>query len=120
MATQRFFIFTPKLGEDEPILTIFLKMGWNHQPDIVSHLLILLRFFIGPSMTVQQRKDLIADASSGPVGGCGEAWSPRKTRSSSDSHQGEVYNHIPVAFFSCIRWLGGGFNKIGETIQFDQ
>ena len=31
-------------------------------------------------MTVQQRKDLIADVSSGPVGGCGEAWSPRKTR----------------------------------------
>ena len=32
-----FFIFTPKLGEDEPILTIFyiFQMGWfNHQLDI--------------------------------------------------------------------------------------
>ena len=26
------FIFTPKLGEDEPILTHIFQMGWNHQP----------------------------------------------------------------------------------------
>ena len=30
-----FFMFIPKIGEDEPILTsIFFQMGWfNHQPD---------------------------------------------------------------------------------------
>ena len=29
---QRFFIFTPKIGEDEPILTHIFQMGWfNHQ-----------------------------------------------------------------------------------------
>jgi len=27
-------MFTPKLGEDEPILTHIFRMGWfNHQPD---------------------------------------------------------------------------------------
>ena len=26
-----FFIFTPKIGEDEPILTNIFQMGWNHQ-----------------------------------------------------------------------------------------
>ena len=33
MVVSIFFIFTPKLGEDEPILTnIFFKRGWfNHQ-----------------------------------------------------------------------------------------
>ncbi len=30
---QTFFIFTPKLGEDEPILTNIFQRGWNHQPD---------------------------------------------------------------------------------------
>ena len=30
---QPFFIFTPKIGEDEPILTNVFQMGWNHQPD---------------------------------------------------------------------------------------
>ena len=25
---------TPKIGEDEPILTIFVQMGRNHQPGI--------------------------------------------------------------------------------------
>ena len=28
---QIFFIFTPKIGEDEPILTNIFQMGWNHQ-----------------------------------------------------------------------------------------
>ena len=35
VATQRFFIFTPKIGEMIPILTFayFFLMGWfNHQP----------------------------------------------------------------------------------------
>ena len=28
-----FFIFTPKIGEDEPILTYIFQRGWfNHQP----------------------------------------------------------------------------------------
>ncbi len=32
VATQIFFgIFTPKLGEDEPILTHISQRGWNHQ-----------------------------------------------------------------------------------------
>ena len=37
VATQRFIIFTPKIGEDEPNLTsIFFKgVGTNHQPDSV-------------------------------------------------------------------------------------
>ena len=26
-----FFIFTPKIVEDEPILTNIFQMGWNHQ-----------------------------------------------------------------------------------------
>ena len=26
-----FLIFTPKIGEDEPILTNTFQMGWNHQ-----------------------------------------------------------------------------------------
>ena len=26
-----FFMFTPKIGEDEPILTNIFQMGWNHQ-----------------------------------------------------------------------------------------
>ena len=26
-----FFIFTPKIGEDEPILTNIFQMGWNRQ-----------------------------------------------------------------------------------------
>ena len=30
---QIFCIFTPKLGEDEPILTNIFQRGWNHQPD---------------------------------------------------------------------------------------
>ena len=31
---QILFIFTPILGEDEPILTNIFQMGWfNHQPD---------------------------------------------------------------------------------------
>ena len=30
---QTFFIFNPKIGEDEPILTNIFQMGWfNHQP----------------------------------------------------------------------------------------
>ena len=40
VATQLFlFMFTPKIGEDEPILTIiFFQMGWfNHQPDSKSN-----------------------------------------------------------------------------------
>ena len=37
--TQIFFIFTPNLGEDEPILTHIFQLGWfNHQ---------LLFFFFG-------------------------------------------------------------------------
>ena len=32
VATQTFFgIFTPKFGEDEPILTNIFQRGWNHQ-----------------------------------------------------------------------------------------
>ena len=32
VATQIFFMFTPKIGEDEPILTHIFQMGWfNHQ-----------------------------------------------------------------------------------------
>ena len=31
VATQTFFIFNPKIGEDEPILTHIFQMGWNHQ-----------------------------------------------------------------------------------------
>ena len=31
VATQMFFIFNPKIGEDEPILTHIFQMGWNHQ-----------------------------------------------------------------------------------------
>ena len=43
VATQRFFIFTPKIGEDEPILTNIFEMGWDHQLawEIPS-------FFLGP------------------------------------------------------------------------
>ena len=26
-----FFMFIPKIGEDEPILTNIFQMGWNHQ-----------------------------------------------------------------------------------------
>ena len=35
VATQIFFIFTPEIGEDEPILTwILFQVGWfNHQLD---------------------------------------------------------------------------------------
>ena len=35
VATYIFFgIFSPKIGEDEPILTNIFQMGWfNHQPD---------------------------------------------------------------------------------------
>ncbi len=25
------FFFTPKIGEDEPNLTNYFQMGWNHQ-----------------------------------------------------------------------------------------
>ena len=25
-------MFTPKIGEDDPILTNIFRMGWNHQP----------------------------------------------------------------------------------------
>ena len=32
VATQIFFMFIPKFGEDEPILTNIFQMGWNHQP----------------------------------------------------------------------------------------
>jgi len=34
---KHFLFFNPKIGKDEPILTIiFFRMGWfNHQPDIV-------------------------------------------------------------------------------------
>ena len=48
VATQIFFIFTPKLGEDEPILTsIFFKWGcFNHQPENLG-LLGFLRCFVG-------------------------------------------------------------------------
>ena len=28
---SNFFYFTPKIGEDEPILTHIFEMGWNHQ-----------------------------------------------------------------------------------------
>ena len=28
---QGFFMFTPNLGEDEPILTHIFQRGWNHQ-----------------------------------------------------------------------------------------
>ena len=32
------FIFTPKIGEDEPISTHIFQMGWfNHQLDIIWH-----------------------------------------------------------------------------------
>ena len=31
VATQIFFVFTPKIGEDEPILTNIFQRGWNHQ-----------------------------------------------------------------------------------------
>ena len=32
---QTCFIFTPKIGEDEPILANIFQMDWfNHQPDI--------------------------------------------------------------------------------------
>ena len=34
VATQIFFIFTLKIGEDEPILTNLFQRGWNHQPEI--------------------------------------------------------------------------------------
>ena len=34
VATQIFLIFTPKIGEDEPILASIFQMGWfNHQLD---------------------------------------------------------------------------------------
>ena len=34
---EYFFIFTPKIGEDEPILTNTFQRGWfNHQLDYVS------------------------------------------------------------------------------------
>ena len=36
MATQIFSIFTPKIGEDEPILTNIFQRGWNHQLEIVA------------------------------------------------------------------------------------
>ena len=31
VATQIFFMFTAKFGEDEPILTNIFQGGWNHQ-----------------------------------------------------------------------------------------
>ena len=31
VATQIFSMFTPKFGEDEPILTHMFQMSWNHQ-----------------------------------------------------------------------------------------
>ena len=33
-ATQIFVMFTPKIGEDEPILANIFQMGWNHQLEI--------------------------------------------------------------------------------------
>ena len=44
---QIFFIFTPKIGEDEPILTIiFFKLGWfNHQPGTLFFCLRGMGFF---------------------------------------------------------------------------
>ena len=33
VGTQIFFIFSPKIGEDEPNLTHIFQRGWNHQPD---------------------------------------------------------------------------------------
>ena len=35
---KHFIIFTPKIWEDEPILTNIFQMGWfNHQPDFTKH-----------------------------------------------------------------------------------
>ena len=28
----KYFLFSPLLGEDEPILANIFQMGWNHQP----------------------------------------------------------------------------------------
>ena len=33
-----FGIFTPKIGEDEPILTNIFQMGWNHHLEIYAHI----------------------------------------------------------------------------------
>ena len=35
---QIFVVFTPKIGEDEPILTNIFQMGWN--PQLVVNLLL--------------------------------------------------------------------------------
>ena len=42
---KHFLIFTPNLGEDEPILTNIFQMGWNHQPVMNKPTLI---FWWGP------------------------------------------------------------------------
>ena len=42
---QILFIFTPKIGEDEPILTHIFQMGWNHQPVMDPWLRMILMHF---------------------------------------------------------------------------
>ena len=37
--TNMFGIFTPKIGEDEPILTDIFQTGWNHQPDLFGEII---------------------------------------------------------------------------------
>ena len=40
------FMFIPKIGEDEPILTHIFQMGWfNHQPESLMKVLNLLRLY---------------------------------------------------------------------------
>jgi len=50
VATQIFFMFTPKIGEDEPILTKMFQMGWswNHQLDRQFIPLFAVQFFTSP------------------------------------------------------------------------
>ena len=68
VATQTFFFFTPKIGEDEPILTNIFQMGWNHQPEkdfkknrvrITQHYLRVLTFPLFSATVVRQKMECV-------------------------------------------------------------
>ena len=35
LVSNIFLVLTPKIGEDEPVLTTIFQMGWNHQPALL-------------------------------------------------------------------------------------
>ena len=45
VATQIFFIFNPKIAEDEPILTHIFQMGWNPPTNQIGENILTLPFF---------------------------------------------------------------------------